>query len=99
MKAIFLGTLAPAQGGWWHDMVNAGSRGSTYVQKLQGDPAKWDKWSEIKRVNPLTAISEPFRKRLLEERDAARSDTRLKARFLSIQAQRANSRRKPNANR
>ena len=50
---------------------------------LQADPERWDQWSEIRRCNPLTAISADFRRKLLEERDAARADTRLKARFLS----------------
>ena len=77
------GTLAPAVGGWWHDLVADGSRASIYVQVLQGDPNKWDQWGEIRRCNPLTAISADFRRKLLEERDAARRDSRLKARFLS----------------
>ena len=34
-------------------------------------------------MNPLTAIDAGFRKKLLEERDKARVDTRLKARFCS----------------
>ena len=83
MKVIYIGTLAPATGGWWHELVEGGTRGSTYVQSLQGDLEKWDTWPEIKRVNPLTAISPSFRRRLLQERDDARGDTRLKARFLS----------------
>ena len=83
MKAIFIGTLAPAQGGWWHGLVADGSRGPTLVHKLQGDLEKWDQWPEIRRVNPLAATSPEFRKRLLEERDAPREDSRLKARFLS----------------
>ena len=83
LRAIYLGTLAPATGGWWHDMVERGSHGSVYVQKLQGDPAKWDQWPEIRRCNPLCNISPSFRRKLLEERDAARADSRLKARFLS----------------
>lgn len=83
MKAVFIGTLAPATGGWWHDLIADGCHDSTHVTALQGDPAKWDSWAEIRRVNPLTAISPEFRKRLLLERDAARADSRLKARFLS----------------
>ena len=43
---------------------------------------KWDTWSEIRRCNPLTAISGDFRKRLLVERDAARLDSRLKGQVL-----------------
>ena len=82
-KIIIIGTLAPAMSGWWHDLVEDGSRGSTYVQALRGDPERWDSWHEIRRCNPLTAISADFRKKLLEERDEARKDSRLKARFLS----------------
>ena len=83
LKVIYIGTLAPAIGGWWPAMVKDGSRGSTYVQALQGDPEKWDEWREIQRVNPLASIDAKFRKKLLEERDAARRDSRLKSRFLS----------------
>ena len=83
LKAVYIGTLAPASGGWWHDLVDDGSQGSTYVQTLRGDPEKWDTWPEIRRCNPLVNIAPEFRKKLLEERDKARSDSRLKARFLS----------------
>ena len=88
MRTIFIGTLAPSMSGWWHDLIADGSNGSTYVQGLQGDIEKWDTWSEIRRCNPLTAISGDFRKRLLVERDAARLDSRLKARFLSFRLNR-----------
>ena len=83
MRAVFIGTLAPAVDGWWHDLVKAGSTDASYVQALRGDPDKWAEWKEIKRVNPLTAISPEFRKRLKLEREEARGDSRLKARFLS----------------
>ena len=65
-------------GGWWHDLIADGSNGSTYVQALQGKVEAWSTWAEIRRCNPLTAISGDFRKRLLVERDAARVDSRLK---------------------
>ena len=84
LKALFIGTLAPAQGGWWHELVGGGSNGSTYVKLLQGDRDKWESWPEIRKANPLTAISAPFRKKLIEERDQAVGDSRLKARFLSF---------------
>ena len=83
LRVIYIGTLAPAPSGWWHDLVDGGSRRSTYVMKFQGDPKRWDQWPEIRKANPLTNISPTFRRKLLEERDAARADTRLKARFLS----------------
>ena len=90
LRLLFIGTLAPARGGWWHELVKGGggSQGSTVVHRLQGDPAKWDAWPEIRRCNPLTAISPEFRRKLLEERDAARRDERLKARFLSYRLNR-----------
>ena len=88
MRAVFIGTLAPAMSGWWHDLVNDGSGPTTYVQSLQGNAEKWDQWPEIRRCNPLTAISGDFRKRLLVERDDARVDSRLKARFLSFRLNR-----------
>lgn len=83
LRVVYIGTLAPARGGWWHDLVSDGSLGSTFVHALQGDAAKWDQWPEIRRCNPLTAVSAAFRAKLLEERDKARCDGRLKARFLS----------------
>ena len=83
LRSLYLGTLAPSMSGWWHDLIEDGSHGTTYVQALRGDPEKWDQWPEIRRVNPLTAVSPEFRKKLLQERDEARRDTRLKARFFS----------------
>ena len=83
LRVVYIGTLAPAVGGWWHDLIADGSHGSTYVQALRGDPERWGQWPEIRRCNPLVAVSADFRKKLLEERDAARRDSRLKARFLS----------------
>ena len=83
LKIIYIGTIAPSRSGWWRQLVEDGSSGSTFVQKLQGDPKKWDSWAEIRRVNPLVEISGEFRRTLLEERDKARRDSRLKARFCS----------------
>ena len=84
LRVILIGTLAPSgSSGWWADLVGAGSNRTTYVQSLRGDPEKWDKWPEIRRCNPLAEISATFRSKLLEERDAARRDSRLKARYLS----------------
>ena len=88
MRTVFIGTLAPAMSGWWHDLIADGSVDTTYVQSLQGKTEKWDTWAEIRRCNPLTAVSGDFRKRLLVERDAARVDSRLKARFLSFRLNR-----------
>ena len=83
LRAIYIGTLAPAMSGWWHDLVKRGPHRSNYVQALIGNPERWDQWPEIRRCNPLTAIDANFRRKLLEERDEARRDSRLKARFLS----------------
>ena len=83
LKIIIIGTLAPAESGWWHDLVEDGTYGRTYVQLLQGDAEKWRYLREIRRVNPLTKVDPDFVRTLLEERDKALTDTRLKARFLS----------------
>ena len=86
MRAVFIGTLAPAvlmAGGMnWSRPVLALS--STYVQALRGPTrTSGPSGSEIKRVNPLTTISPELRRRLKLEREEARGDSRLKARFLS----------------
>lgn len=83
LRAIYIGTLAPAMGGWWHTLVNGGSDGATHVTALTGDPAKWDRASEIRRCNPLMWGFRASRAVLMDERDKARRDTRLKADFLS----------------
>ena len=83
MKIVLIGTVAPSSTGWWPDLIEAGSQGSTYVQSIQGDAERWSEWGEIARCNPLWNVDARFRKRLLLERDEARRDTRLKSRFLS----------------
>ena len=83
LRAVYIGTLAPAVGGWWHDLVKDGTRGSVYVQALQGRRERWNQWREIARVNPLAKVSADFRSRLREELEEAKRDSRLKARFLS----------------
>ena len=86
LKIVIIGTLAPegtGAGHWWWDLIHDGTKGSTYVMALQGSAETWDQWRTIRRCNPLTSVSKEFRAKLLEERDAARVDTRLKARFMS----------------
>ena len=63
--------------------MDAGTQGSVYVQKLVGNGETWDQWATIRKANPLKAKYPESRAVLLEERDAARRDSRLKARFLS----------------
>ena len=83
LTVLFAGTLAPALRGWWPNLVRSGTTGTTYVQYMHGDPKRWDVWQEILRCNPLARIDAKFRAKLLQERDAARRDSRLRARFLS----------------
>ena len=83
MRAIYIGTVAPAVSGWWPDLVRGGSEGMTYVQALVADPEKWDKASEVKKVNPLKWRYADSRRKLMSERDLAYSDSRVKARFIS----------------
>ena len=86
LKVVMIGTLAPlatSQGHWWYDLIHAGTVGSTHIQHYAGTLEGWDTWPVIRRSNPLVEIDAGFRKKLLAERDAARIDSRLKARFLS----------------
>lgn len=83
LRVLMIGTLAPATAGWWPELVEAGSGGGRHVYSLQGDPKKWDDAKEIARCNPLMWKFADSRKVLLQERDEARKDSRLKARFLS----------------
>ena len=88
MKVLYTGTVAPSRSGWFADLVERGSHKSVFVQSLQGDLSKWDKWSEIRRCNPLMSAFAESRSVLLDERDEARRDPRLKARFLSYRMNR-----------
>ena len=88
MRIIYIGTLAPAIDGWWHDLIDTGSTHNTHVMALRGDVEKWDQASELRRCNPLMWHYPESRKVLLAERDAARSDTRLKSQFLSFRCNR-----------
>ena len=86
LKVVMIGTLAPlatGSGHWWHDLITDGTKGRTHVQHFKGELDTWDKWATIRKANPLIFLDAHTRKVVLEERDAARNDTRLKARFLS----------------
>ena len=83
LKILLIGTLAPAISGWWHDLIEDGTQGSTFVQALRGNAERWDQWPEIRRCNPLVSAFPDSRAVLKEEREQARRDSRLKARFLS----------------
>ena len=88
LRAIFIGTLAPARAGWWHDLVDDGSIDHIYVQALVGCSKKWDDWKEIRRVNPLMVKYPESRRQLRIELKEAQRDPRLKARFMSYRLNR-----------
>ena len=82
---IVAGTLAPSgRDDWWPKMVKRGSGPGVHVTALQGDPDTWDQWQTIRKCNPLVAVNPRLRRTLLRERDEARRDDRLRARFLSL---------------
>ena len=86
LKLVLIGTLAPmatSSGHWWYDLVADGTRGRTHVQYFKGELETWDKWGTIRKANPLINLDAHTRKVVLEERDEARTDSRLKARFAS----------------
>lgn len=85
LRLIIIGTLAPhgVPGNWWYELVQRGTRGSVYVQSVSGRSDRWDSWREIMRANPLAAVDADTRATLREERAEAKSDSRLKAQFMS----------------
>ena len=93
MTVILIGTIAPTMTGWWPELLERDSRGSRYVQLLQGNRERWDDLKHVHSVNPLFAKFPEGRAQLREERDEARNDTRLKARFLSYRLNVPNCRR------
>ena len=85
LRVVYIGTLAPAgvPGHWWHSLIDAGSGPSVHVTALRGELARWDDTAEIRRCNPLMWRHAESRTVLLDERESARRDSRLRARFLS----------------
>ena len=59
------------------------AKGRVHVQHFHGTAETWDKWPTIRKANPLIGLDPHTRKVILEERDSAWSDPRLKARFCS----------------
>ena len=84
LRALYLGTLAPAKGQWWLDLVKGGSSATRFVTSLAADPKRWDQLSEVKRVNPLIWKFPESRKVLLDEFEEAKRDEPSKARFMSF---------------
>ena len=91
LKLILCGTLGPmatGAGHWWWDLMADGTKGRVHVQLFQGQVETWDKWATIRKANPLIGLDAHTRKVILEERDDARGDSRLKARFLTYRLNR-----------
>ena len=79
-----IGTLAPgSEGGWWRDLIASGCQPGVYVQTLAGNPAKWNQWREVLRVNPVAKVNTILRSALRRELDEAKGDSRSAARFKS----------------
>ena len=81
---LAVGTIAPAATPhWWPALVARGSAPGVHVTCLQGARETWDSWQTIRKANPLSGVNPILRATLLRERDEARHDDRLRARFLS----------------
>ena len=82
---VLIGTLAPGvEGGWWRELIAAGSQPGIYVQSLAGNPAKWSSWREALRCNPVAGVNPLLRQALRRELDEAKRDSRSKARWMSF---------------
>ena len=87
LKLFLIGHLAPKAtrpGHWYYDLVHRGTTGRTWVYFLQGRRNLWEKAAEIRRCSPLSWAFKKSRAKLLEQRDAARSDGQALAAFLSL---------------
>ena len=79
-----IGTLAPGvEGGWWRELIAAGSQPGIYIQSLQANLEKLDQWREVLRVNPVAKVNPILRDALRREFDEAKRDDHAKARFRS----------------
>ena len=83
LKIAYCGTLAPSDAGWWIDMVKQGTTQSIFVYSIAGSHEGWDTDAVMRKANPLMWKFKESRDVLRDERDQARSNARLKARFLS----------------
>ena len=74
-KLIFIGTISPANRGWFRDLVESKNSESRYIQVLSGRDINWNNkrklTNEIRRVNPLKWKFKDSRKKLLSARDNA----------------------------
>ena len=81
---LCVGTLSPAVSPhWWQSLVARGSVPGVHVTCVQGDRKTWDRWTTIRKANPLASVNPILRATLLRERDEAKRDDRLRSRFLS----------------
>ena len=82
-RLLLIGTRAPAEeGGWWPNMLDAGSGNGTHVQVLTApDDQAWDNWNTIRRCNPLIMANDNLRKTILRERDDARRNPSMRPAF------------------
>ena len=82
-RLILIGTRSPAEaGGWWPDLIDAGSGPGTHVTELSAptdDP--WDAWPTIRKVNPLVMVNASLRRTILRERDDARRNPTMRRAF------------------
>ena len=86
LRAIYIGTLAPfgLPGHWWHNLIADGS------PRLHLHPRRY-RATRKRGIAGIRSVKQTrwwrsaarFRRKLLEERDEARADSRLRARFLS----------------
>ena len=74
-QILVVGTIAPSQltgpGAFWPDFIKQGSGDGRHVALLQADPEKWKDFSEVLRVNPVSAVNLHLRRVLEREHRAA----------------------------
>ena len=73
-RILIIGTVAPSQpGSWWPEMLTSGSGNGVHVQVIEGDrKLAWDEFENVRRANPLMAVSKPLETAIRRELKAAR---------------------------
>ena len=87
LRVIYIGTQE-LTAGWWAELLEHGSHGSTYVQTLKANKKKWDHVKEVRRVNPLKWWDPVSRASAVRGPGTLpKKSERLKARFMTLRVE------------
>ena len=72
LRLILIGTIAPfGANNWWGELIRQGQHEVNARLRAPRQPDRWDRASELRRVNPLRWAFPKSRAKLLQQRDEA----------------------------